>query len=908
MTMKRIYTIVVALLSVCYMSAQDRIYVHKSNGKVDLFMLSQLDSLSFASSDSELRLSAEKDTIRVGESVSLQTNILDGSMMDVAWRTRDWEVVRVSGSYDQATVLGLSPGQALVQAACDGLVTNYPITVIGKATSTGAPITHWDVVNTYVQSGENVSFVAQYDSKDSPVDYTSVWYDLEEVAEKRAVCSLIKVFNYEHVVTDRQVKQELVERHKYVHDSNSWSDSTQSYLHQGQFSLVLDDTLGAVEWNNPRDTVGFALKVKSYFGENFLTEFKDGVKQLLNPSDNERNCAAYMNVFDGLGLLDGNMVTSNGDTMSYKQWMTDAVFNENTNTWEPCFKQYDSIWSKTNFDTLGVVIDSFEQYINMGGRPPKFDTVMVYDTTWIIKPELEEVRYVYPEILAYIDRIWKDSVSYLDLLMSTEGYTIQYNKNYQVNAEYHVYDKKGNVHKTEPISVEIGNTLEKVKIVAASDPIVVRETSVALQVGNYFTARQGTKQYRWLFPDGTLNATTQEAIGKFEGAAPPALVFSHVGGYSITLQVTINGVRLPDEVFVIKVGYNQAVPTLYYATAQGSVMAYKLTNGSQPIDVSVDPYDLGFYTQHAFNLHFKDSLLYVLDAGKQFYYVEDTYSVLGDGKISVLSKDGSKVETMISNVGQAAFDDPFYGCIDGDYLYYTNRNTGIVKLPLTTRDQMYTSWKFPWYVACNRLNYYGAGGLAYGPINRNIARIDGVWHWSTCHTATATFCFQEHDILPEPITQGDKYNLPEEGKICDGVKLGSFCYSKKHDKVVFCAMGTAANCIAACTYAEWKAMISEGDIQKKEVKFNNMSFASNLSGNLPALEGTGVESVGITQIAYDDINECFYFAYRNNSERMYLYPPTGIYCYSIRTNTVTCLIEGVEAYGLTVNNTPSKLF
>jgi hypothetical protein len=594
--------------------------------------------------------------------------------------------------------------------------------------------------------------------------------------------------------------------------------------------------------------------------------------------------------------------------MSYKQWMTDAVFNENTNTWEPCFKQYDSIWSKTNIDTLGAVIDSTERFIVVGGRPPKVDTVMVYDTTWIIKPELEEVRYVYPEILAYIDRIWKDSVSYLDLLMSTEGYTIQYNKNYQVNAEYHVHDKKGNVHKTEPISVEVGNTLEKVKIVAASDPIVVRETSVALQVGNYFTARQGTKQYRWLFPDGTLNATTQEAIGKFEGAAPPALVFSHVGGHSITLQVTINGVRLPDEVFVIKVGYNQAVPTLYYATAQGSVMAYKLTNGSQPIDVGVDPYDLGFYTQHAFNLHFKDSLLYVLDAGKQFYYVEDTYSVLGDGKISVLSKDGSKVETMISNVGQAAFDDPFYGCIDGDYLYYTNRNTGIVKLPLTTRDQMYTSWKFPWYVAFNRLNYYGAGGLAYAPINRNIARIDGVWHWSTCHTATATFCFQEHDILPEPITQGDKYNLPEEGKICDGVKLGSFCYSKKHDKVVFCAMGTAANCIAACTYAEWKAMLSEGDIRKKEVKFNNMSFASNLSGNLPALEGTGVESVGITQIAYDDINECFYFAYRNNSERMYLYPPTGIYCYSIRTNTVTCLIEGVEAYGLTVNNTPSKLF
>ena len=37
-------------------------------------------------------------------------------------------------------------------------------------------------------------------------------------------------------------------------------------------------------------------------------------------------------------------------------------------------------------------------------------------------------------------------------------------------------------------------------------------------------------------------------------------------------------------------------------------------------------------------------------------------------------------------------------------------------------------------------------------------------------------------------------------------------------------------------------------------------------------------------------------------------PPTGIYSYNMATGEVTCLIEGVEAYGLTVNNTPSKLF
>ena len=67
--------------------------------------------------------------------------------------------------------------------------------------------------------------------------------------------------------------------------------------------------------------------------------------------------------------------------------------------------------------------------------------------------------------------------------------------------------------------------------------------------------------------------------------------------------------------------------------------------------MQIVPFDFGVRTQHAFNLLFKDESLYVLDAGKQFYYVNDVQSNLGDGKISVIAKNGSKVETMISNVG-----------------------------------------------------------------------------------------------------------------------------------------------------------------------------------------------------------------------------------------------------------------
>ena len=142
----------------------------------------------------------------------------------------------------------------------------------------------------------------------------------------------------------------------------------------------------------------------------------------------------------------------------------------------------------------------------------------------------------------------------------------------------------------------------------------------------------------------------------------------------------------------------------------------------------------------------------------------------------------------------------------------------------------------------------------------------------------------------------------------DGLKIGSFCYAKKHDKVVFCAMGTTANCVSVCTYGEWKAMLSEGDAAKKEITFDGKSFASNLDGNLPAVEGTGVECVGITEITYDEINDCVYFGYRNNGKVTDRYPNTGIYCYSFATGAVTCLIDGISVYGLAVNNNPAKLF
>lgn len=481
----------------------------------------------------------------------------------------------------------------------------------------------------------------------------------------------------------------------------------------------------------------------------------------------------------------------------------------------------------------------------------------------------------------------------------------------------HFYAKAG----TYKVKLTVGDfSKEQVIMIAPIKPIVtikvadpiceVRNSLVTFEV-ELPNPQNKPATFSWTFPKDTKNADDKDCdsfTGQGVEDLPAPVKFSHVGSQEVILNVKLGDEELETTTLNVQVGYNQEVPTLYYAVQGGRIMAYKLAGADRDTTIEINPFDLGVASgQHPFNILFKDSSLYVLDAGKQFYYVNDVDGVLGDGKISVVSKDGKKVETMISNAGQAAFDDPFYGCIDGDFLYYANRNTGIMKVKLTDRDKVYNINEYPYFVRHNHLQYYG-NGLAYGAVSRNFAKINGVWHWSTCHTATSTFCFMDDDILKDPVSAGDKNLLPEEGKICDGIKIGSFYYSSKHDKVVFCAMEMTANNVCACTYAEWKAMASGGDVNKKAIKYNDKSFESNLDNNLPAIEGTGVESVGITQIAYDDVNECVYFAYRNNGSSTTNRPETGIYCYNLASGVVTCLIPGVAAYGVAVNNNPSKLF
>ena len=141
----------------------------------------------------------------------------------------------------------------------------------------------------------------------------------------------------------------------------------------------------------------------------------------------------------------------------------------------------------------------------------------------------------------------------------------------------------------------------------------------------------------------------------------------------------------------------------------GNVMAYKL-DYNVPEGSNNSPFDLGVKAgAHPLNMLFHNEVLFVLDCGTQFSYVNDEDGTRGDGKITAVAKDGSSMETVLSNVGNAAFNDPFYGWIDNEQIYFADRNTGIRRIGVNERNLVLSTSdaKYDYFVQNNRREYYG---------------------------------------------------------------------------------------------------------------------------------------------------------------------------------------------------------
>lgn len=397
-------------------------------------------------------------------------------------------------------------------------------------------------------------------------------------------------------------------------------------------------------------------------------------------------------------------------------------------------------------------------------------------------------------------------------------------------------------------------------------------------------------EYTWTFPQGTMDRNGHEVL-EFKGENPGALTFKNIGSQKIVLKTKLGGRSLEEGVLNVPVAYNKPAKTLYYAIKGGNLMALKLIT-DLPEEMENNPFDLGIKSgQHPLNLAFNDSCLYVFDPGKQFIYINDEEGVLGDGSISAVAYDGSKVENVLTNTN-AAFDDPFYGFIEGDYIYFSDRNKGITKINKTSRNMALdrNDSRFGYFVQNERLLYYNVG-YQYGAMNACMTKLsDGTWWWSKTYNGLGIFRFKESDILPSTISVG------EAGKpypvLANGFFIKSFVVDETRGMVYY----------AIRDKGFYKATLADFTDPTKVTAANPGTLVEALISDS---DGASGEYVDICQMALDPDDGSVYFGYRKDPASTAV---SGLKRYNPVTEKIESVIDNVEIYGVAINHTKAKLF
>ncbi len=409
-----------------------------------------------------------------------------------------------------------------------------------------------------------------------------------------------------------------------------------------------------------------------------------------------------------------------------------------------------------------------------------------------------------------------------------------------------------------------------------------------------------SEEYEWVFPEGTLDESgtpiTTSALKD-----PGKVQFSHVGSQGVKLRVKLGGRQLEDGLLNVPVAFSEEVPTLYYAVKEGNIMALKLPS-TKPAGMNINPFDMGVNSgQHPLNVLYADSSLYILDCGRQFTYVDDADGVLGDGKITVMSKDGKKVETMLVNK-TAAFDDPYYGYIEDGTLYFTNRNTGISTIKTSERNRSYSLTDFPYFVENATLGYY-KNGWDYGAMNACIGKVQNTWYWCKTYNGLGLYRFEESDILKEATPGGEA--RPAAGIALETMQPKSFVYDEKAGKLYFVLLDTGYEGLYACTLNQ---LADIGDTKGKLTPYKLKTADGKTVTPITESgknEGSTGEFIGISQLALNPEDGCVYFGLRSALPDEV---KSGLMRYNPASGVIEHVIEGVDVYGVSVNTNKSKLF
>lgn len=435
-------------------------------------------------------------------------------------------------------------------------------------------------------------------------------------------------------------------------------------------------------------------------------------------------------------------------------------------------------------------------------------------------------------------------------------------------------------------------------------------------------------QYTWTFPEGTKDADGNEVTtfvresdpetGAVE--TPQGIVFGNLGSQQVTIDAIFDfggaGERQLEQSYInVQIASPKAAPTLYYAQVGGNIKAIKLFSEEELSEMGnpkVFPYDMGVSAgENPFNLLYSPSSstdengdpthwIYILDAGKQYYYINDEGGVLGDGKITAMRTDGTNVNTVISNVGGAAFSDPFQGCVYNGYIYYNDRNRGFSKVGINERGlvEAKTSDNFRVdYIATNeKLGYYNAG-ISYGAISTGLYRDrNDVWWWGKNYSGNGIYRFKDEHVgtaeRPYPI-------------VLQTIKFTSYTLDEDRNKLYIWGIHGVGK---GAGFVEYDLPALDAT-----VAVGNATAFVNMEAK--AVNTTADEPVYVKQLAVDARDGRVYFGYRAESDDVWTAAKpdergTGLVYYNPETQSCHIYGEtkGQEILGVVINPYATQLF
>lgn len=178
------------------------------------------------------------------------------------------------------------------------------------------PQAYWEVGSSTVSAGSNVPFVAQYYSTVADINRSEVWYNVTETLEKSVSCTWVTTFTYAINSIQSEEKRISQKISEYPHSLAIWSDSLRAYTFTADFPV--SGTLKPFAWVKP--DVFDSTRMITYFGPNFMQQFKDSLYNLMQYAD-------FKNMMLGMNLLE--------DFVAY----TDSTFDVNSNTYVYHFKE-----------------------------------------------------------------------------------------------------------------------------------------------------------------------------------------------------------------------------------------------------------------------------------------------------------------------------------------------------------------------------------------------------------------------------------------------------------------------------------------------------------------------------------------------------------------------------------------